>query len=363
MATIAFPPLAGHSRRTPRPATGYTLVEVLVSSVSMGVLMIGITGAVLLATQAVDDSAKTSGCIRNVTSAMDEFVRDVRCASSITELSGGAMSFIVPDRNGDGLEEKIRYAWSGVVGAPLTRQINDANAAPILSEVRGIYAITYPVIEPNGSGSGGGLLIGHDATAHEKSFTVQQNNWVGEYFLPSLPADATSWSVTQVLFKAAAAGLATGQVVIELRQASAGLPTGTILAQATVPESYMDPVTSQWESVGFSGVSGLSPAAGLCIVVRYLSGGDACKILYQDTDAYPTGAHMVTTSTGGASWTAPPACSMMFKVYGTVTTPSGTSAGSSKIGWMRISIIAGPNSQTRTDVAVQFLNKPELTGS
>lgn len=273
------------------------------------------------------------------------------------------MSFIVPDRDNDGMDETIRYAWSEVVGDPLTRRINDGNAAPILSEVRGIYAITYPILEPNCGGSTGGLLIGHDATAHNRSFTVQANSWIGEYFLPSLPADATSWSVTQVKFKTASVGPTTGQVVVELRQASAGLPTGTILAQATLLESSMDLVAYQWETVGFSGVSGLSPTAGVCLVVRYVSGGDACKILYQETGVSSTSAHMVKTSSGGASWSTTAGESMIFKVYGKVTTPSGTSMGSLPIGWMRVSIIAGPNSQTRTDVAVRFLNTPERIGS
>jgi type II secretory pathway pseudopilin PulG len=132
---------------------GYTLVEVLVSSISMGVLMVGIASAVLLATQAVDDGQKSFGTIRRTTSAMDEFIRDMGCALSFQTDANGAWVLTVPDRSGDGQEETIRYTWSYVAGDPLTRELNGGTPSVVLANVRGAYAAMYPSADPNGSTS------------------------------------------------------------------------------------------------------------------------------------------------------------------------------------------------------------------
>src|SRR5690606_14293632 len=49
-----------------------------------------------------------------------------------------AIGFTVPDGNGNGSDDTIAYAWSGVAGAALTRQYNGGTAVTILDNVQSL---------------------------------------------------------------------------------------------------------------------------------------------------------------------------------------------------------------------------------
>ena len=48
------------------------------------------------------------------------------------------MTFTVADRTGDSAADTIRYAWSGVAGDPLTRQINAGTAVTVAANVQSL---------------------------------------------------------------------------------------------------------------------------------------------------------------------------------------------------------------------------------
>ena len=114
---------------------GYTLVEVLVSSVSASLLMAGLASALFLAGRALDGGSTTAER-SHATDAHNAFLTDLEHATSFSERTDDAVTVSVPDRNGDGVEETLRYAWSGANGGELTLSINGGEAAPVLTGVK-----------------------------------------------------------------------------------------------------------------------------------------------------------------------------------------------------------------------------------
>ena len=110
-----------------RPATiplqqrgGYTLVELMVALSASVVLMGGMASAVAVSTRSLSLADTGSGARAISTDVQRDFLADLQRATGFTERTANAVTFTVPDRTGDGRPEKLRYAWSGTAGAPLT---------------------------------------------------------------------------------------------------------------------------------------------------------------------------------------------------------------------------------------------------
>jgi len=360
-----------YGRRAP-VRSGFTLAEVIVSAASMGVLMVGIASAVLLASQALDDGNNPSTNVHAATTAVDQIVRDAASALSISEQSATVLAFAVPDRDDDQNDEVIRYAWSGTLGDPLTRQYNGGSIVAILDDLQE-FQLGYDVAS-EGGGEGDPvegdetLLIGYDAYQDLYDFRVDDQTWVGQYFEPVLPEGTTSWRVTRVMFRARADGLSLGAVKIQLREATAeGLPTSTVLEQVIISEWDFGTSYDPWYEVAFSQVSGLAPGQGLCLVFEFATDPYweeyCCKIEYhKDGGATPPNTHMAVTLNGGTSWMSDSGFSLRFYAYGTVT----GSDGGGGVGWvscLHVSLRTGPEASTRVDAAVQMLNTPLVPSS
>ena len=67
---------------------------------------------------------------------LDEVMTDIHYALDFSERQPNAVTFTVPDRNGDSLPETIRYAWSGISGDPLTYEQNGGPPATIAEDVQ-----------------------------------------------------------------------------------------------------------------------------------------------------------------------------------------------------------------------------------
>jgi hypothetical protein len=63
-------------------------------------------------------------------------VTDLQTAKSFTERTATAVTFTVPDRDGDNIDETIRYAWAGTPGDPLTYQLNGGTATTLADDVQ-----------------------------------------------------------------------------------------------------------------------------------------------------------------------------------------------------------------------------------
>ncbi len=118
--------------------SAYTLIELLVASAASTVVMGGMAGSIYIGSLAFDDGDSQSAkaiAVRNIT---DGIMYEMQYATRFYERTPRAVTFAVPDRDGDGSEETFRYAWSGVVGDPLTKELNGSAPAVLLASVKNL---------------------------------------------------------------------------------------------------------------------------------------------------------------------------------------------------------------------------------
>ena len=117
-----------------------------------------------------------------------------------------------------------------------------------------------------------------------------------------------------------------------------------------------------WQEFNFSNVRGIDPDQGLCLVIKHLSGSEACRILIRDEDATPTDTYLVQTEDAGQSWEAIPDGSMIFAVYGKVCTPGEPVVSNTYyLTNVEFKLRVGSDPAARADAGVQLLNQPEVT--
>src|SRR2546425_414614 len=105
-----------------RPA--FTLVEAVLSLIITSILCLAIGSALTVASRALPQNDSPASAGLTGAFAIEQLSSDLIAALCIAERSATTLAFTVPDRNGDGSPERIRYAWSGTIGDPLTREYN-----------------------------------------------------------------------------------------------------------------------------------------------------------------------------------------------------------------------------------------------
>ena len=351
-----------------RRRSGHTLVELVVSVAVSGILVAGMTSTLYVASRAVNTSGPSRSVLEASAAAAD-VLGELQYAITFTERSADAVKFSVADRTGDEVPETIRYAWSGTPGDPLTRQYNGGEQVEIVQDVRQ-FDLTYEYrqaeqVPPGGDESAEQLLLAKDTMDSGAGYSraITSSTWAGTYFAPSLPAEANSWRITRIEIYAKYAVPSSGGVLLQVRTADMSLhPTDTILGGVPIGESAL-PKNFGWYEVSLGSVSGLSPAQGVCVVVRHEFGSGTVATLFTETHSAgdPTpAAHPVITDDGGVTWTTVDGQDMWIRVWGTYTTQSEPPSPPSWLASVGVQLRVGPDSATRIDGGVQVLNAPEV---
>jgi len=337
----------------------------------MTVLLGGLASAMMIASRAVPDRNTTLGATLDSAYAADQLAAELFTAKSFTVRTSTAVEFTVADRNNDGADETIRYQWSGVPGASLTRKYNAGLAVTVAGDVNE-FALLYDVVavqsttQPGPNESAETLLISFDsATGSLSDSNIDSNNWVGQCFMPALQADATAWKITRVKIQASTHGNNKGVNWIQLRLPTGSLllPASTVLEQVQMLESSLT-ATPWWQQFSFSTASGLSPSQGMCLVVAFASttgDADTANIRKSGGGAL-SNSNFVKTSNAGSSWSATTE-SLLYYVYGTITAPTAPVVTQQYyVTRVRIKLRTGSNADARAETFVQILNEPEVTG-
>ncbi len=106
------------------------------------IILAGIVGVMFLAYGGLSSGADKTDNMSRQSRAIQMITLDLSLATALSQQSAEAVTLVVPDRNGDGQPETIRYSWSGTPGDPLTRQVNGSPAAIIAEDVH-LFSLTY----------------------------------------------------------------------------------------------------------------------------------------------------------------------------------------------------------------------------
>jgi hypothetical protein len=330
------------------------------------VILVGIGSSMLLAGRAVPDAH--GPVIEGVAGAeaLEPIAAELQYAVTLNQCTTRQIEFTVADRNGDGTPEVIRYEWSGTAGAPLTRTYNGGTAVQVLTDIRD-FNLTYDLQTisteiPQGNESAETLLVSYDSSSGYADYDVQDDQWYGEYFRPTLPADAISWKATRVRFYARSSGWASGETKVQLQTATlGGMPTGVVLQEKTLQESGL-PIWYVLCEMSYTQASGLLPAQGLWLVFRWTSGNTSCELLGRNSGVPGTNFSLARSVDGSISWSTLTGQSLLFRVYGTVTTAGTPTIQSTYyLNAVGIRLRAGTDSQSTVQTSVRTLNRPEVT--
>jgi len=343
------------------------LIEVAIATAVLSIIVVGLSSAIVLATKALPSMTSPAQYTLKAADVSQRLMGELRYATTITESTSNALTFIVPDRNGDSLPDTISYTWSGVLGDPLTRRFNSGAASPALEEVYA-FDLQYDTIDTTEMIAGEGessptTLTYHSATFGHTSVTVTANDWPGQYFEPNLPGDATGWRVTGVSFWAKAELPWEGDVAVQLRPASAAsLPTDDVLAETALSAFALNLLFHQWTYVDLDAPR-LAAGEGACLVFKHLSGANPCSVLL---DGSPSGfvsdMSFLMSIDAGQSWGATQVMSLEFTVYGTYTTPDLVGEVTHTFAQRATMIIrAGGETSSTVHSGVRLLNDPEVT--
>jgi len=324
-----------HGERAGASGGGHTLLEVVLSTAVLSVVMGAMVSTMVIAGRAIDDNPVTH--VAAAGDAVNDVTTDISLARSVTESTDNAVTLVVPDRDGDGQSETIRYSWSGTPGDPLMRQYNGSTAAVVATDVHrfNLSYLTTEIVDGSPAGSDGvgpggesdEMELASHVDAPSGSFSdtnIGQGEACAEYFKPTLPGAATSWKINTVMLCLSRKGKdADGVVAVQIRTAdSSHRPTATVLGQATVYESTLTDSLA-WTRINLGPVTGLDPDLGHCIVVRYVSGkGDAVRVQYErNGKPMPANCDYLDYDRKKHVWKAPDdRKDLRFAVYGTVST-------------------------------------------
>lgn len=346
---------------------GFTLVELAVSMTVMSILMLAMGSALLVATRALPAADRSASKLNQVSQITEQLTTELQEARHITEHSAQAVAFTVADRDGDGSPERIRYAWSGIVGDPLTRQYNFDTEVTVLTDVN-TFGLTYdlhtdveqypgPLLD-----SGEILLSSYTQDESLGDVEIKEDEWYGQYFQPSVdifPPGTGSWRVTRVRFEAKRNASPYQDTYVQLRLPdAANKPTDTVLEQRVVNEADL-PSSWAWQEFAFSGAHDLQPGADLCLVLQGTSGTSARIREEGDDDEGATGR--LKTSDSGDSWEYLTDKCLRYEIYGQAATPGpDQSATRQYVTGIQLQLQSGTDALTHIDTAVHLPNMPEL---
>ena len=114
---------------------GFSLIELLTAMAISSVLILAIGSAITLAARALPAEDDPHLALLHGGGAVDTMQEDLEAAVHITERTATSVTLALPDRDGDGRPEVVRYAWSGTGGDPLTRRLNGGAVVPLLGDV------------------------------------------------------------------------------------------------------------------------------------------------------------------------------------------------------------------------------------
>ena len=121
---------------------GYTLIELVLAMAITGILLTGMSASIVIASRAISEGYDVVGLALRTSDSLGELNSDLSTAEDFLDRTSSAVTFTVPDRDGDGVSETMKYWWTGESDGRLMRQVNYGPEITLAEDVRQ-FALTY----------------------------------------------------------------------------------------------------------------------------------------------------------------------------------------------------------------------------
>ncbi len=309
--------------------SGVTMLELMVTlpsaTVLIGAMAMCIT--VMMRAKSQDDNLFRS--TYDLSKAATQIATDLESAVAHVSSSTTHMEFVVPDRNGDGLPEQMRYEWGGATGANANKILWKYNQEPLavfFDEVGSFELLTNTVTIPNAVPNHllpdvtilGSINAFPSCVFREQ--VINASNSIGQYFVPAVTNAGAKWDLGTIRIMARAADANTdGFLVVRVMRADATsrLPLSPVLSEVRIAEWRLG-TSYQWLDIP-SPVNWQTQGTPLCITLSYGGGtGDVARVQFiENGTGMPASGNLVTSSDGGVNWTSPGSTrGLRFYAYG-----------------------------------------------
>ena len=297
--------------------SGMTILELIVSIPTATVLIGAMAMCVTVMMRARSQDDILFERTYNLSKALNQIASDLKLATSHVSSSASHVEFVVPDRNGDGLPEQMRYEWGGTTGVNANTILWKYNTSPlsILFEDVGQFSLQMnhsvaATAVPNHLRSEVAVLKSLDAYPNGvfREQVINSGNHIGQYFIPDVPGTGNRWDLGAIRIMAKAADFNTDGVlqIRVMRGDTLTLqPTATVLADIKIEEWRLGS-SYQWLDLPLAPIAWQAQGIPLCVTIGYASGtGDVAKIQFlENGTGMPSNANLLTSNNGGLSWVA-----------------------------------------------------------
>lgn len=315
----------GKATSPARRRRGFTLVEALISMAILAIVLVGAQSAVMIAAKSVPSPTDAVALNAGATSALGRMADDIGVAKAFTVRDATDVEFTVPDRTGDGAADTLRYTWSGTPGDPLVFTLNGGAKSVIAPAIHAL-TFTYETAQeaqPTTYSEGAETTLYSYTTATSGAArpvgkSSGDTYLRAQYFRPTLPADAVSWSVTKVSFWGRRFNNVDSTIDLQVRTERNGAPTSRLLSDDSFSELSLG---FSWTRFDLSTIKvrGLFPSEYVCLVFQPVSGNDCIELLFQRSAA-TTDSYALSSINGGSSWSTT-TDTLVCEIYGRVVRP------------------------------------------
>jgi len=289
----------------------------------MSIAFVAVGSVFLLASHVMPSPGTAEASTVEQSAALSQLIEDLQVARYITEDTGTAITMVVDDRTGDGLPDRLRYAWSGTAGDPLTLSINGSVPVNVADNVQA-FSLSF------GLGNRVDTVLGSNvvseevllfsrtvATASDTRHLSTSTRGIGQVFTPTLPDSATAYTVTRVSVRARTNGSASGVTNARLYKVTGGVPTGSFLVEHAMNEADLSSSLA-WVNLVFDGAPERPAGEATAIALEWESGTNSATVEFDNGGS--TG--LLTQDGQDDPWINDAGKSMLIEVYGTTTTPT-----------------------------------------
>jgi hypothetical protein len=245
--------------------------------------------------------------------AMMRVREELRLAETFTELSGNAVTITRAAAVAGDPADVIRYAWSGTLDDPLTRQVNDGSVLNLIPKCTG-FQLAVDASE---------VIEGEEQTWGPDNTVASFDQYPLGLLGSLLPASADNNEWKQIYFRAHRSGATkclitsvilpvarhwssySGNLLVSLRPAPDGPPTvsSTVLGEVALPLSSLS-TSFEWRSLTFPDGVEIPVDVGTAVIMRTDTSSDAYFSYATATVlGYDNGTSSHASTNSGASWT------------------------------------------------------------
>ena len=297
--------------------SGVTMLELMVTLPSATILVGAMAMCITIMMRAKSQDDMLFRSTYDLSNATMQIASDIESAVAHVSSSTTHIEVVVPDRDGDGLPEQMRYEWGGTSGANANKVLWKYNQQPlaVLFDDVGSFNLQKntnlaPSTVSNHLLSESAVLKSINAfpSGVFREQVINANNAIGQYFIPDVPGSGIKWDLGSIrmMVRAADANI-DGVLCVRVMRGdlTTKLPVLPILAEVKIAESRLG-TSYQWLDIPIAPISWQAQGLPLCITLGYGggSGNVACIQYLENGTGMPANANLVTSIDGGTTWTA-----------------------------------------------------------